>query len=316
MITYQCNLNCSYCQINKEENKKMPLAVAKKAIDSFWQLDYSQEAPKCIKIFGGEPFLYFDFLQELADYVASKYSNYYFHITTNGSLLNEEIINWIQSNPVKLVVSLDGSVQTQIKNRQNDGRSFNCYENILRYKDKVIDKITVNMVIAPNTVFDFMDNLQHIIGLGFRQINFLPAYYVEWTTEQLTELKRQFSLAAPYLVYNQPIDVYNLKIKKEKPFFNEDLFVDYNGDVFVNNLFLDKKYVVAREELLLGNINDLDNFDKLLNLNNDNSFFEQYKTSPEFKSTENVDSILTDFLNTLIRLSAKTKQPKYIWKNT
>ncbi len=129
-ITQQCNLRCRYCVFSGSytgrihSEKSMSMEIARKAIDFF--LERTIDANKVsIAFFGGEPLLRFDLVKELVGYAERKTSKeIIFVITTNGTLLNEQMIEFFIKHNLLLTISFDGDKRIHDKNRVfADGKS-------------------------------------------------------------------------------------------------------------------------------------------------------------------------------------------------
>lgn len=114
-IAHDCNLRCEYCFASTGDyhggRKLMPLEVAKKAID--FLIENSGNRNKLeIDFFGGEPLLNFDVVKASVEYgksIEGKYSKHIgFTLTTNATLLNEEIMDYLNENMDNVVLSIDG----------------------------------------------------------------------------------------------------------------------------------------------------------------------------------------------------------------
>jgi len=123
-VTQACNLRCKYCAYSGGYKNRphgelsMSEETAKKAIDFF--IDHSSEMPRvAFGFYGGEPFLNFALIKKLVPYINQKArgKKYGFYITTNGTVMNEEIIQFIIKNKVDLMVSLDGPKEVHDRNR-------------------------------------------------------------------------------------------------------------------------------------------------------------------------------------------------------
>lgn len=123
-VTQSCNLRCKYCAysgnyLNREHSgEKMDIEVAKKAID-FMVLRSGQCDEVAISFYGGEPLLRMDFLKECIEYSEQELEGrkVIYQMTTNGTLLNEEILDFLQEHSINITISLDGPEEVHDKNR-------------------------------------------------------------------------------------------------------------------------------------------------------------------------------------------------------
>jgi len=172
-VTTDCNQDCGYCYTSgKYSHKNRPLSfmtveTCKKAIDFFCQ----RTAPKeeaFISFYGGEPLLGFPLIKEAARYALGKKGStkYQFSMTTNGTLLNKEIIDFLIEHDVSLLVSLDGPeiVNDRYRFFKNGGGTFNQVMKNLEYIKQCDNryfsgKIGISCVLAPpyNTMGDILD---------------------------------------------------------------------------------------------------------------------------------------------------------------
>ena len=110
-----CNYSCSYCSQRFIER---PPATSKKDIDAFLQrldvLDLREEAGLKIEFWGGEPLVYWKTMKPLAEAIREKYdwdNPIKFSVITNGSLLTDEISDWLYDMGFSMAVSHDGPAQ-------------------------------------------------------------------------------------------------------------------------------------------------------------------------------------------------------------
>lgn len=309
IITHWCNLDCIYCPVLKEK-KSMPVEVARQAVDIFIS-EYGQK--KSIRFFGGEPLLKFNLIKDIVKFAKKKACFYKksvtFDITTNGLPLNDEIISFIQYNPeIELSVSLDGDKKSQLINRVSPNRNLDSYSHIINQKRIIkLPKLTINIVAAPNQVEKFFHNFVHIFGLGFRRFNFLPAYFILWQKEELRLLRQQFQKIANFILeQNEYIYIKNLYLLSKAPLFNNGLVIDYDGDIFPNNLILSKHFIHLRNKVRMGNIKEYF-FGKPLSLKpiDINYLMKKEGRRALLESTQKADQILTDFVNLLKKRALK-----------
>lgn len=175
-LTEQCNLRCKYCGYMQKylersyHLKEMPKEVAFKAID--FLMRNSEESDVCnIGFYGGEPLLRLDIIKDCIIYIKDKYPfrQPTYNITTNATLLNDEVANFLIDNDIKVTVSLDGPEKEQNKYRVdgNGNASYDkAYRNILELCQKhpkyFKESVTYNVVMyngASKKLFESLDNL-------------------------------------------------------------------------------------------------------------------------------------------------------------
>ena len=303
VITHRCNLDCIYCPVLKAR-KSMSVDIARQAVDIFIS---GPCRTKKIRFFGGEPLLKFEIIKDVIGYAKniSKRKKLSFDLTTNGTLLNTRILDFFKNIPeMELILSLDGDTAVQLVNRKPISRGkINSYEAITKQIDDILNlpKVTVNMVIAPNQASRMFENFKHILKLGFKRFNFLPAYYVLWSDKGFNNLKCGFDRIAKFII-NQRKDIYvkNQYVLSDTPLFNKGLVVDCNGDVFFNNLVLSKYFAHLRKKLKVGNIKE-NPFLKNSSLKAEtiSKVIEQNSPNNLLASVHKADDILTYFVRRL-----------------
>ena len=124
MLTWQCNLNCVYCfEKHKTANKVMNFETAKEIVrKEFTAVEESgEEGVIKVEFFGGEPLLRFDLIKQLAEWIWEQnfHVGYELSVTTNGSLLNDEMKKWFTEHKehFRLIMSVDGTDEMQCMNR-------------------------------------------------------------------------------------------------------------------------------------------------------------------------------------------------------
>lgn len=123
MLTWSCNLNCTYCfEKFKSAGKEMSFETAKTVLTKEFT-DFKESGQKRIKVefFGGEPLLRFDLIKKITEWIVSIDwgVEYELSITTNGVLLDEEKMAWFVDNKdiIKIIMSVDGTEDIQKANR-------------------------------------------------------------------------------------------------------------------------------------------------------------------------------------------------------
>lgn len=295
VTTYRCNFDCIYCPVPKAR-KSISSAIARQAVSFFG----SNSRLNKVRFFGGEPLLKFNVVQDVIGYAQKIFGNHLnFDITTNGSLLDRKVLDFIGDNPkIELILSIDGDSKTQAINKRFIAFDRNPYNALI---DKLPDilklpLVTVNMVAAPNQVKLFFNNFKHVLSLGFRRFNFLPAYYLLWKDKELKILEREFGKIAEFIL-NSDIDIYvkNIDVYSPTPLFNRAVVVDYNGDIFPNNLILSSRFSYLRDRIKIGNIKKPETglFKKCINVS---QLIKRESDNDFLKSTRHADAVLTGFV--------------------
>lgn len=129
VVTEDCNMRCKYCMysdnyphVKSYTTKKMSFEVAKKAVDYYMEIHKKRVANgfkrnPVISFFGGEPLLEFLLMKQVIEYCKEKEYSPVIFATTNATLLNDEIIDFVIENNIILTISLDGSKLNNDRNR-------------------------------------------------------------------------------------------------------------------------------------------------------------------------------------------------------
>ena len=163
--TKACNLACKYCFVAApSKGEHMTLQTALKS------LDLALAYPKCnnvltVEFSGGEPLVNFtlikDFIPIALDKAAEKNKKLTFTIQTNGTLLNEEIINFLVQYDVNIGISIDGTKEFHDKNRifvDGSGSCTKIMENIATLQSLGSHASTLSVISSPeqyDSVIDF-----------------------------------------------------------------------------------------------------------------------------------------------------------------
>lgn len=166
----KCNMRCKYCVYGEHYNNKrshgrenMTFAVAKKAIDYYLVLvQQSRELnplkKPAIAFYGGEPLTNYQLIKEVVEYIEQKYPSQKidYQITTNGTLLSEEVQDFLYKHKFIIQVSLDGDKTNHDRNRvfENGLGTFDLiHSNIINFVSRYPDhkKIHISACCDYNT---------------------------------------------------------------------------------------------------------------------------------------------------------------------
>ena len=183
-IAHACNLGCKYCFAGKGEYcgpaALMSYQVGKDALDYLVKNSGNRHNLE-VDFFGGEPLMNWDVVKDLVAYGRSieKEHNkrFRFTLTTNGTLLNDDILEFANKEMSNLVLSIDGRKEVHDNMRPfRDGRS--SYDEILpKYKKAAESRDQMNYYVRGTyTHFntDFAADVLHLADEGFQQISVEP----------------------------------------------------------------------------------------------------------------------------------------------
>ncbi|MCI7443434.1 MAG: thioether cross-link-forming SCIFF peptide maturase [Clostridium sp.] len=189
-IIHGCNLRCKYCFADEGEyhgNKGvMSVETAKKAIDYVIKRSGPRKNIE-IDLFGGEPTLIMDTIKEIIKYAreneAKWNKNIRFTMTTNATLLNDEMMEFMDKEMGNIILSLDGRKEVNDKVRiKPDGSG--SYDDILPNIKKMISKRTKGKTYYVRGTFtrdnvDFYEDVVSMLNEGFREISIEPVVLEE-----------------------------------------------------------------------------------------------------------------------------------------
>lgn len=171
-LTQSCNLRCAYCiysdttneRQRKHSGKRMSWETAKAGIDYFAQ--HSIDSDKVnVGFYGGEPLLEFDLLKKATLYAEERFEgrDFSINLTSNATLLSDEVLDFFAEHDIGLLVSLDGPKSIHDRSRcfANGGGTFDTVmanmENAIRKYPEYAKKLGVNMVVDPQNDYDCLN---------------------------------------------------------------------------------------------------------------------------------------------------------------
>lgn len=183
-VAHDCNLRCKYCFASqgdfKGERLMMPLEVGKKALEFIVNSSGNRRNLE-VDFFGGEPLMNFELVKELVSY-GRKLEKIYnkrfrFTITTNGVLLDEDNMEFINENMDNVVLSLDGrkEVNDNMRKTINGQGSYDTIvPKIISMVRKRGDKDYFVRGTFTGNNLDFTQDILEFYNLGFKKVSIEP----------------------------------------------------------------------------------------------------------------------------------------------
>lgn len=234
-IAHDCNLACEYCFAEEGEyhgrRALMSFEVGKKALD-FLVANSGSRRNLEVDFFGGEPLMNWQVVKDLVAYgrslEESHNKKFRFTLTTNGILLNDEMLEFINREMGNVVLSIDGRKAVNDRMRPFRGGQ-GSYDVIVPKFQKVAEsREQMNYYVRGTFThynLDFAQDVLHLADLGFKQISVEPVVAQESedyaiTEEDIPRIKEEYDRLALEI----------LKRRKEGKYFNFFHFmIDLSG---------------------------------------------------------------------------------------
>ena len=234
-VAHTCNLNCSYCFASQGkyqgDRAVMSFEVGKQAFD-FLIANSGSRRNLEVDFFGGEPLMNWDVVKQLVAYARSiekeHNKNFRFTLTTNGLLIDDEVIDFLNKEMSNVVLSLDGRREVHDLFRK-DYAGNGSYDRIIPKFKRLVEarggkNYYMRGTFTHNNV-DFTEDIFHMADLGFTELSMEPVVSAPGdpcalTDEDLPKLFEQYEILAkemikrkqegrPFTFYHYMIDLKN-----------------------------------------------------------------------------------------------------------
>ncbi len=234
-VAHTCNLNCSYCFASQGkyhgDRAVMSLDVAKRSLDFLIENSGTRHNLE-VDFFGGEPLMNFDMIKELVAYARSieknHGKNFRFTLTTNGVLVDDDVIDWANKEMSNVVLSLDGRKEVHDRFRV-DYAGNGSYDKIVPKFQRFVEKRGGKNYYMRGTFThfnpDFLEDIKQMLSLGFKEISMEPVVCSKddpsaLTDEDISLVKKQYEDLALLMLENH---------KKGTPFTFYHYMLDLKG---------------------------------------------------------------------------------------
>ena len=234
-VSHTCNLNCSYCFASQGkyhgDQAIMSLEVGKRALDFLIENSGSRRNLE-VDFFGGEPLMNWDVVKELVSYAREQEKvhdkNFRFTLTTNGVLIDDDVIEFANREMSNVVLSLDGRKEIHDLTRVDFAGNGSYDKVVPKFKEIVEARGGRNYYMRGTFTHanpDFTNDVFHMADLGFRELSMEPVVCSPddpsaLTPDDIEIVKKQYEILAkemikrrkegnPFTFYHYMIDLTN-----------------------------------------------------------------------------------------------------------
>ena len=234
-VAHTCNLNCEYCFASqgkyKGERAIMSLDVGKRAIDFLIENSGTRRNLE-VDFFGGEPLMNFGVVKEIVAYARSmekkSHKNFRFTLTTNGMLIDDEVIDFANREMSNVVLSLDGRKEIHDRYRVDYAGNGSWEKIVPKFQKLVKAREGKNYYMRGTFTHanpDFLEDIKQMLDLGFDQLSMEPVVCPEGDPSQLTE--EDFSIVSEQ--YEKLAELMISRKKEGRPFTFYHYMIDISG---------------------------------------------------------------------------------------
>ena len=230
-VSHTCNLNCNYCFASQGryngERAIMSLEVGKRAIDFLIENSGTRHNLE-VDFFGGEPLMNWDVCKQIVEYARSvekqHNKNFRFTLTTNGMLIDDEVIDFCNKEMSNVVLSLDGRKEVHDRTRK-DFAGNGSYDKIVPKFQRLVEARGGKGYYMRGTFThlntDFTKDIFAMADLGFTELSMEPVVSspddpLALTKEDLPVIMEQYEILAKEMLRREeegrPITFYHYMI--------------------------------------------------------------------------------------------------------
>ena len=196
-VAHTCNLNCSYCFASQGkyhgDRAVMSYEVGRQALDFLIAHSGSRHNLE-VDFFGGEPLMNFEVVKQLVAYARSvekqHHKNFRFTLTTNGMLLDDEVIDFTNREMSNVVLSLDGRQEIHDRYRVDYAGKGSWSTVVPKFQKLVAARGGKNYYIRGTFTHanpDFLRDIEQMLALGFTELSMEPVVCAPGDPAALTD---------------------------------------------------------------------------------------------------------------------------------
>ena len=234
-VAHTCNLNCSYCFASQGrysgERAVMSFETGKRALDFLIENSGTRHNLE-VDFFGGEPLMNWNVVKQLVLYARSiekdKGKNFRFTLTTNGMLIDDEVIEFANKEMSNVVLSLDGRKEVHDRFRVDYAGNGSWERIVPKFQQLVKARGGKNYYMRGTFTHnnpDFLEDIKTMLELGFTELSMEPVVCDPKDASALTEDDLK-------LVMQQYEELAELMLKRQRegrPFTFYHYMIDLSG---------------------------------------------------------------------------------------
>ncbi len=234
-VAHTCNLNCAYCFASQGkyhgDRAVMSFEVGKRALDFLIEHSGSRRNLE-VDFFGGEPLMNFDVVKQLVAYARSiekeKGKNFRFTLTTNGMLIDDDVIDFANREMSNVVLSLDGRKEIHDRYRVDYAGNGSWEKVVPKFQKLVQAREGKNYYMRGTFTHanpDFLNDIRQMLDLGFTELSMEPVVCAPGDPEELT----QDDLPVVLKQYEELAELMRKRDREGRPFTFYHYMIDLTG---------------------------------------------------------------------------------------
>ena len=234
-VAHSCNLNCAYCFASQGkyhgERALMSFEVGKRALDFLVENSGSRRNLE-VDFFGGEPLMNFQVVKDLVAYARSiekeRGKNFRFTLTTNGMLIDDDVIDFANRECSNVVLSLDGRKEVHDRFRVDYQERGSWDVIVPKFQKLVAARGGKNYYMRGTFTHhnpDFLEDIKTMLSLGFTELSMEPVVCAPDDPSALTEDDLPIVLKQ----YEELARLMRARKKEGKPFTFYHYMIDLTG---------------------------------------------------------------------------------------
>ena len=234
-IAHTCNLNCEYCFASQGkyhgDRAVMSFEVGKRALDFLVENSGSRKNLE-VDFFGGEPLMNFEVVKQIVAYARSiekeKGKNFRFTLTTNGLLVDDDVIEFCNKEMSNVVLSLDGRKEVHDRYRVDYAGNGSWEKIVPKFQKFVNARGNKNYYMRGTFTHnnpDFLEDIKTMLELGFSELSMEPVVCEKGDKNELT----MDDLPIVMEQYERLAELMLQKDKEGKPFTFYHYMIDLTG---------------------------------------------------------------------------------------